>query len=155
MIPDTQMLRKNVWSGLGVTLVTCWLLVWLIPRYGGSGIAFGMHPQRLATLGAWVMLLCAITLTLVSFIQLRKQGVTLFSSPSFAVIWHQLWPFLYVLLFIGLAIYLPLTWLAPFIVGALVMLLGERRWYVVVLSAAVPTAALYLLTVHLMRIGVV
>nr|WP_290826982.1 hypothetical protein [Halomonas sp.] len=149
------MLRKNVWSGLGVTLITCWLLVWLIPRYGGSGMAFGMHPQRLATLGAWVMLVCAVTLTLISFIQLRKQQTPLFASPSFAVIWHQFWPFLYVLFFIGLAIYLPLTWLAPFIVGALVMLLGERRWYVVALVAAVPTLALYLLTVHLMRIGVV
>ena len=155
MMPDTQMLRKNVWSGLGVMLLTCWLLVWLIPRYGGSGIAFGMHPQRLATLGAWVMLVCAIALTLVSFIQLKKQHASLFASPSFSVIWHQLWPFLYVLLFIGLAIYLPLTWLAPFIVGALVILLGERRWYVVTLAAAIPTAALYLLTVHLMRIGVV
>lgn len=118
-------------------------------------MAFGMHPQRLATLGAWVMLLSAIALTLFSVIQLRKQRITLFASPSLAVIWHQLWPFLYVLLFIGLAIYLPLTWLAPFIVGALVMLLGERRWYVVALAAAIPTMALYLLTVHLMRIGVV
>lgn len=118
-------------------------------------MAFGMHPQRLATLGAWVMLLCAIALTLISVIQLRKQRIPLLISPSLAVIWHQLWPFLYALFFIVLAIYLPLTWLAPFIVGALVMLLGERRWYVVALAAAAPTAALYLLTAHLMRIGVV
>jgi len=118
-------------------------------------MAFGMHPQRLATLGAWVMLLCAVALMLISLIQLKKQHISIFTSTSFSVIWHQLWPFLYVLLFILLATYLPLTWLAPFIVGALVMLLGERRWYVVALAAAIPTAALYLLTVHLMRIGVV
>lgn len=155
MTTDIQMRRKNLWSGLGVTLVACWLLVWLIPRYGGSGMAFGMHPQRLATLGAWVMLLCAAALALVSLIQLKKSRAPLFKLPPLSNVWHQSWPFCYVLLFIGLAAFIPLTWLAPFIVGTLVALLGERRWYVILLAAAVPTAALYLLTVHLMRIGVV
>ncbi|MFC7368397.1 MULTISPECIES: hypothetical protein [Vreelandella] len=155
MTPETQMQRKNLWSGLGVTLLSCWLLAWLIPRYGGSGMAFGMHPQRLATLGAWVMLLCAATLAVASFIQLKKQRASLFQLPPLTDAWHQTWPFLYVLFFILLATFLPLTWLAPFILGTLVALLGERRWYVVLLTAAIPTTALYVLTVHLMRIGVV
>lgn len=154
-MPDTQMQRMNVWSGLGVALVACWLLIWLIPRYGGSGIAFGMPPQRLATLGAWVMLLSATALALTSLVQLKKQHVSLVKHVSFANAWHQVWPFLYVLTFIYLANFLPLTWLAPFIVGTLVALLGERRWYVILLAAATPTIALYLLTAHLMRIGVV
>lgn len=118
-------------------------------------MAFGMHPQRLATLGAWVMLLCAATLAIVSLIQLKNSRAPLFKLPPLSNVWHQSWPFGYVLFFIVLAIFLPLTWLAPFIVGTLVALLGERRWYVILLAAAVPTAALYLLTVHLMRIGVV
>lgn len=155
MTTDIQMRRKNLWSGLGVSLFACWLLAWLIPRYGGSGMAFGMHPQRLATLGAWVMLLCAATLAIVSLIQLKNSRTPLCKLPPLSNVWHQSWPFGYVLFFIVLAIFLPLTWLAPFIVGTLVALLGERRWYVILLAAAVPTAALYLLTVHLMRIGVV
>lgn len=118
-------------------------------------MAFGMHPQRLATLGAWVMLLCAATLAVASFIQLKKQRASLFQLPPLTDAWHQTWPFLYVLFFILLATFLPLTWLAPFILGTLVALLGERRWYVVLLTAAIPTTALYVLTVHLMRIGVV
>ncbi|PCF96595.1 hypothetical protein CPA45_06160 [Vreelandella nigrificans] len=155
MTTETQMQRKNLWSGLGVTLLACWLLMWLIPRYGGSGMAFGMHPQRLATLGAWVMLICAAALAIGSLITLRKHRSSLFQLPPLTNVWHQAWPFLYVLFFIVLAIFLPLTWLAPFIVGTLVALLGERRWHVILLAAAIPTAALYLLTVHLMRIGVV
>ncbi|AVI61679.1 hypothetical protein [Halomonas sp. GFAJ-1] len=155
MTTDIAERRKNLWSGLGVTLLSCWLLIWIIPRYGGSGMAFGMHPQRLATLGAWVMLLCAAALAFVSLIQLKKSRAPLFKLPPLSNVWHQSWPFCYVLLFIGLATFIPLTWLAPFIVGTLVALLGERRWYVILLAAAIPTAALYLLTVHLMRIGVV
>lgn len=155
MTTDITERRKNLWSGLAVTLLSCWLLLWLIPRYGGSGMSFGMHPQRLATLGAWVMLLCAALLTLISFIQLKKSRAALVILPQMTAIWHQAWPFLYVLFFIGLAVYVPLTWLAPFIVGTLVALMGERRWHVILLAAALPTAALYLLTVHLMRIGVV
>lgn len=155
MTPEPHLQRKNLWSGLGVTLFASWLLVWLIPRYGGSGIAFGMHPQRLATLGAWVMLLCAAALAVISLIQLKKHRMPLVKRPSITVLWHQAWPFLYVLFFIVLTIFLPLTWLAPFIVGTLVVLLDERRWYVVLLASTIPTAALYLLTVHLMRMGVV
>ncbi|WP_394425791.1 hypothetical protein [Vreelandella stevensii] len=155
MTPDSQLQRRNLWSGIGVTLVACWLLVWLIPRYGGSGMAFGMHPQRLATLGAWVMLICAAILLIVSFIRLKQQRAPLLKRLSLIDLWHQAWPFLYVLLFILLANFIPLTWLAPFIIGCLVALLGERRWYVIALSAAIPTAALYLLTVQLMRIGIV
>ncbi|GGC95175.1 hypothetical protein GCM10011382_27030 [Vreelandella lutescens] len=155
MTPKTQLQRRNVWSGIGVALVAGWLLIWLIPRYGGSGMAFGMHPQRLATLGAWVMLACAATLAVVSFIRLKQQHAPLFQSIPLGALWYQVWPFLYVLLFIILAAYLPLTWLAPFIIGCLLALLGEHRWYVLLGASAIPTAALYLLTVHLMRIGVV
>ncbi|PJX12923.1 hypothetical protein CWI66_15085 [Halomonas sp. 141] len=118
-------------------------------------MAFGMHPQRLATLGAWVMLICAAILLIVSFIRLKQQRAPLLKRLSLINLWYQAWPFLYVLLFILLANFIPLTWLAPFIIGCLVALLGERRWYVIALSAAIPTAALYLLTVQLMRIGIV
>ncbi|MDR5864473.1 hypothetical protein QC758_16075 [Halomonas campisalis] len=151
----TDMPRKNFWSGLGVAALAVMLLTWIIPTYGGSGFAFGMQPQRLATLGAWLILGCSIVLTVVSAIALKRRGESIVATPDLGHLWHQAWPFLYVLGFIVLIDRFPLTWVAPLLIGGLLLLLGERRWYVVVLTAAIPTAGLYGLTAHLMRIGVV
>ncbi|PMR77115.1 hypothetical protein [Billgrantia endophytica] len=147
--------RKNFWSGLGVATVSVVLITWIIPTYGGSGFAFGLPPQLLATLGAWLMLACAAALSIVSFITLKRDGKPLIAFPEFGHFWHQTWPFLYVLAFIVLVDRFPLTWTAPFMIGALLLILGERRWHVVVLSSIIPAAGLYGLTAHLMRIGVV
>ncbi|QJQ94160.1 MULTISPECIES: hypothetical protein [Halomonadaceae] len=149
------MIRMNFWSGLGVSLLALVLLAWIIPLYGGSGAAFGLPPQLLATLGAWLMLGCALALTVLSGIQLRRSQEPLFNMPGAEQLWQLLWPFLYVLTFILLSILLPLTYIAPLLIGALLLILGERRWYVLTLSAMLPTAGLYVLTVYLMRIGVV
>ncbi|MBD3898378.1 hypothetical protein IEI94_21205 [Halomonas sp. ML-15] len=92
---------------------------------------------------------------MLSAIQARRTGETLVNLPSLGDTWHMLWPFLYVLAFIVLIDRFPLTWVAPFLIGLLLMILGERRWYVVGLVSAIPTAGLYVLTAHLMRIGVV
>ena len=151
----TDMPRKNFWSGLGVTALAVALLTWIIPQYGGSGFAFGLQPQRLASLGAWLILICAVTLTLVSAIALKRRGEPFIAFSDAGHLWHLTWPFLYVLGFIALIDRFPLTWIAPAMIGGLLLLLGERRWYVVLLTAAIPTAGLYGLTVHLMRIGVV
>ena len=149
------MIRSNFWSGLATALFAVVLLAWVIPIYGGSGFAIGIQPQRLATLGAWLILGCALALTLLSALQARRAGEPLIKLPRAGDTWHMLWPFLYVLGFIVLIDRFPLTWVAPFLIGLLLMILGERRWYVVGLVSAVPTAGLYVLTVHLMRIGVV
>ena len=150
---ETQ--RKNLWSGIGVTLLAGLLLIWVIPNHGGSGVAFGMHPRRLATLGAWVTLVSAAILSAVALAHLMKHRVPLIVSLDPMALWHQVWPFLYTLCFIGLITFLPLTWLAPFLIGGLLLLLGERRWLVIVLTSTIPAAGLYLLTVYLMRLGVV
>ena len=151
----TAMPRKNFWSGIGVAAVAAIMLAWVIPTYGGSGFAFGLPPQLLATLGAWLMLGCAILLTIVSALSLKRAGEPFIAFPPASHLWHQLWPFLYVLGFIVLIDRFPLTWVAPLLIGGLLLLLGERRWYVVVLTATIPAAGLYGLTAHLMRIGVV
>lgn len=147
--------RKNFWSGLGVSLVALLLITWVIPTWGGRGAAFGLPPQLLATLGAWLMLACAVALTLVSAIALKRNGEPFVALPGLGHLWHQAWPFLYVLAFIVALDRLPLTWVAPALIAGLLLILGERRWHVVALTAAIPTAGLYGLTVHLMRIGVV
>nr|WP_228575815.1 hypothetical protein [Halomonas sp.] len=145
----------NFWSGLGVAAVAVLLLAWIVPTYGGRGFAVGMHPRTLATLGAWVMLVCASVLSLLSAIVLIRQRQPFFRLPEPGHLWHQTWPFLFVLGFIVLVDRFPLTWVAPFLIGSLLVILGERRWYVVVLTAVIPAAGLYGLTAHLMRIGVV
>lgn len=151
----TDMPRKNFWSGVGVAAVAAFLLAWVIPTFGGRGFAIGMPPKALATLGAWLMLGCAGLLILVSAIALKRAREPFFALPSFGHLWHQTWPFLYVLGFILLIDRFPLTWVAPLLIGGLLLLLGERRWHVVLLTATIPAAGLYGLTAHLMRIGVV
>ncbi|KDE39725.1 hypothetical protein ADINL_1765 [Nitrincola lacisaponensis] len=149
------MLRINFWSGLAVTALATALLVWVIPTHGGGGFSFGLPPQLVATIGAWIMLISAVTLVMVSIAQKVRSREPLLQGVDLSGIWHQTWPFLYVLLFICLAIYLPLTWIAPLLIGGLLFILGERRWLVYLLCTLTPTAGLYILTVYLMRIGVV
>lgn len=149
------MLRINFWSGLAVVAFSVTLLVWIIPTFGGGGFSFGLPPQLVATIGAWIMLLSASSLVILSSIALVRSKESLISSVNFNEIWHQVWPFLYVLLFIILAIYLPLTWIAPLLIGGLLFILGEQRWPIYLICTLTPTAGLYILTVYLMRIGVV
>lgn len=149
------MLRINLWSGLAVVLLSINLLVWIIPTYGGGGFSFGLPPQLVATIGTWIMLISASALVVLSAVTLFRNKETPFSTPNLIEIWHQTWPFLYVLLFILLAIYIPLTWIAPLLIGGLLFILGERRWLVYLICTLTPTAGLYVLTVYLMRIGVV
>lgn len=149
------MLRINFWSGLATTAFAVLLLTWVIPQYGGGGFSFGLPPQLVATVGAWVMLLFAALLVVVSCVQLYRSRESVVSWVGLEELWHHVWPFLYVLLFIVLAIYFPLTWIAPFLIGILMFILGERRWLIYLICTGVPTLGLYILTVYLMRIGVV
>lgn len=149
------MLRINLWSGLAVVLLSINLLVWIIPTYGGGGFSFGLPPQLVATIGTWIMLISASALVVLSAATLFRNKEAPFSTPNLIEIWHQTWPFLYVLFFILLAIYIPLTWIAPLLIGGLLFILGERRWLVYLICTLTPTAGLYVLTVYLMRIGVV
>nr|WP_163501239.1 hypothetical protein [Halomonas socia] len=149
------MARMDFWSGAVVSALALALIIWVIPTYGGGGAAFGLPPQLLASLGAWLMLICAAALSLVSAVKLWRAGESPIQLPSGSHLWHMLWPFLYVLGFIFLVDRFPLTWIAPLLIGALLVILGERRWYLVLPVAVVPALGLYVLTAHLMRIGVV
>lgn len=149
------MIRVNFWSGLSLVAFSVLLLTWVIPNYGGGGFSFGLPPQLVATIGAWIMLVSALTLVVVSTLELIKSDDHFFISPDFVSLWHQLWPFVYVLFFIGLASFLPLTWIAPFMIAGLLWILGERRWLVFSICALTPPLGLYILTVYMMKIGVV
>ncbi|WP_089660548.1 hypothetical protein [Franzmannia pantelleriensis] len=149
------MIRMDFWSGLAVSVLALALLTWIIPEYGGSGASFGLPPQLLASLGAWLMLICAAALCAVSAVKLWRIGEPPIRLPGASHLWHLLWPFLYVLGFILLVDRFPLTWVAPLLIGGLLLIFGERRWYLLLPVAVVPALGLYVLTAHLMRIGVV
>lgn len=149
------MLRINFWSGLAVVGFSLALLIWIIPTFGGGGFSFGLPPQLVATIGAWIILISSGFLVAISAITMWRNKTPLIVSINVQEIWHQVWPFLYVLFFIVLAIFLPLTWIAPFLIAGLLFILDERRWLVYLICALTPTAGLYILTVYLMRIGVV
>jgi len=149
------MLRVNFWSGLAVTGISILLLVWVIPTYGGGGFSFGLPPQLVATIGAWIMLISAGVLVTSTFVNMLKQKNPFIVRIDLMDLWHQVWPFCYVLVFICLAIYFPLTWIAPFLIAGLLLILGERRWPVYLFCSMAPTVGLYILTVYMMRIGVV
>ncbi len=155
MTANPEMIRKNFWSGLGVAAVAALLLAWVVPTWGGRGFAVGMQPRTLATLGAWVMLICALLLSLVSAVALMRARQPFAARPDLLGLWHQFWPFVYVLAFIVAIDRLPLTWVAPALIAGLLLILGERRWLVLLLTSTIPTGCLYVLTAHLMRIGVV
>lgn len=149
------MMRINFWSGLATTVFSVLLLTWVIPQYGGGGFSFGLPPQLVASIGAWVILLFAGLLVVTSLINMKKAKEPVIVGVSLAELWHHVWPFLYVLIFICLAIFFPLTWIAPFLIGFLLFILGERRWTIYLICTGLPTLGLYILTVYLMRIGVV
>lgn len=147
--------RTNLWTGITCVAFAVTLLVWIIPEYGGGGFAFGLPPQLVATIGAWVMLVFAAGLAVQSLVALLRQGAPLVLLPGLSALWHHVWPFVYVLAFIVAAAFLPLTWIAPLLIGCLLFMLGERRWPVFLVATLAPTAGLYVLTVYLMKIGVV
>ncbi|MFN3984384.1 MAG: hypothetical protein ACK4KV_02790 [Rhodocyclaceae bacterium] len=148
-------MRINLWTGVVCVVFAVTLLAWVVPEHGGGGFAYGLPPQLVATIGAWVMLVFALGLTLQSLIGLLRLRAPLVVVPGLGALWHHIWPFAYVLAFIVAAAYLPLTWIAPLLIGCLLFMLGERRWPVLVLATLGPTAGLYVLTVYLMKIGVV
>lgn len=147
--------KTNFWTGTFSAIFALTLLLWVIPKYGGGGFSHGLPPQLVATIGAWVMLIFALSLCVQSLIVLVRTRVKLATVPAIGEIWRQVWPFLYTLFFIIAATKLPLTWIGPALIFGLLLILGERRWLVLLLTSVLPSIALYVLTVYLMKIGVV
>lgn len=147
--------RERFWSGGLVALFSILLLAWVIPEYGGRGATFGMPPQLLPSIAAWVILAASVVVLLQGVVGMARSGEPLLDRPSWGTIWGGLWPFLYVIGVILVVSRVKITYAGPFIVGILLVLLGERRWYVILPCSLGPSVFLYLLSVYLMRVGVV
>lgn len=147
--------KSSFWSGVVVMAVAILALVWLIPGYAGAPSRRGMPPDLLPRIGAWLMLLSGAGVTIVSGLRATRTGGLLPTGFPARELWASAWPFLYVAAAIVAMTQVKITWLGgPMILG-LLLLLGERRPLVLAICAAAPVGMLYVLSVHLMRIGVV
>jgi hypothetical protein len=78
---------------------------------------------------------------------------------SFEIDWRALgwsaWPFLYVAVAIYFLTFLKISHFGAPMIAGMLFLLGERRWYIILGCSVAPVVLLYILSVYLMRVGVV
>ncbi|TVS00552.1 MAG: hypothetical protein EA407_14350 [Rhodobacteraceae bacterium] len=150
------MQRSDFWSGLAVVAFGLLALFWMIPNYAGSNPFAQMPPGLVPSIGAWFMVICGGIVAAKSLIQMIAARIPPFVGDLHwdAVAWAA-WPFAYVAVAIWFMTFIKLTWFGPFLIGGMLFLLGERRWYMLLGCSIVPVVLLYILSVYLMRVGVV
>lgn len=148
--------RADFWSGLVVAAFGLLALVWMIPNYAGSNPFAQMPPDLVPSIAAWIMVVCGLAVAAGGLVRmLRARILPVSGSIDWPSLGWTLWPFLYVGAAIWLLTFVKITWLGPFLIAGMLVLLGERRWWMIVGCSLVPVALLYALSVYLMRIGVV
>jgi len=148
--------RQSFWSGIIVVGFALLALYWVIPVYAGRAMVRGMPPDLLPRIAAWIMLISGVIVVANAVVQMRRTGEAFTSTQ---VDWGSLgwsaWPFVYVAFAVWLATMFKVTYIGAPIIAGMLILLGERRWQVVIPCAIGPPVALYILSVYMMRIGVV
>jgi hypothetical protein len=148
--------RSDFWSGLAVAALGALALVWMIPNYAGTNPFAQMPPGLVPSIAAWLMVVCGAIIAAGGLLRMIQAGMSpLANEINWAAIGWAAWPFLYVAVAISFMTFVKITWLGPFVIGGMLVLLGERRWYMLLGCSVVPVALLYALSVYLMRIGVV
>ena len=150
------MVRQDFWSGIVVAGFGLLALVWVIPNYAGSNPFAQMPPGLVPSIAAWLMLVCGAIVAGGAVIRMRREGQGF--APT-AIDWGglgwALWPFLYVAVAIWFMSFIKITWFGAPLIAGMLILLGERRWHVILGCAVAPVVLLYILSVYMMRIGVV
>lgn len=154
------MSRTDLWSGLVVVAIGALSLVWLLPTYGGQSFGRGLSPQFMPSIGAWAMLICGLLLVSQSFLRLRRGESAEAADPATDMnalrrLLFTTWPLAYVAAAILAIVEIGLIYSGPFLIALLLILIGERRPVIVLLAALIPPAIIYVLAVHLMRIGII
>ena len=149
--------RSDFWSGLVVAAFGVLALVWAIPNYAGSNPFAQMPPELVPSIAAWVMVVCGGVVAAGGLVRLlRERLAPVTAEIDWRGVGWSLWPFLYVGAVIWvMSLGVKITWMGPFLIAGMLVLLGERRWWMVLGCSVVPVALLYVLSVYLMRIGVV
>lgn len=148
--------RSDFWSGLAVVAFGLLALLWMIPNYAGTNPFAQMPPGLVPSIAAWLMIVCGGIVSVGGLIRLLQDRVAPFSADlDWRAIGWTAWPFLYVAAAIWVMSFVKITWLGAFLIGGMLLLLGERRWWMILGCSVAPVAVLYVLSVYLMRIGVV
>lgn len=150
------MVRKNFWSGIAVASFAVLALTWIIPNYAGTNPFAQMPPDLVPSIAAWIMLICGVIITSGAVIEMIRSGQQPITTDiDWLGLGWALWPFVYV----GVAVYFlslfKITYIGIPLIAGLLLLLGERRWYMLLGCSVVPIFLLYVLSVYMMRIGVV
>lgn len=150
------MQKHSFWSGLFVFGFALLALLWIIPNYAGTSIMAGMPPDLLPRLAAWLMAISSLCVVLIAAWRMYRTGESLVSID---IDWPSLgwvaWPFFYVVVSVYLLTLFKITYVGAPIIAGMLLLYGERRWTILVVCSVAPVVLLYLLSVYLMRVGVV
>ncbi|MDD7973085.1 hypothetical protein [Roseinatronobacter alkalisoli] len=148
--------RSDFWSGLVVAAFGLLALLWMIPNYAGSNPFAQMPPELVPGIGAWLMVLCGTIIAAKGLFQMVRARIGPVTADLHwgAVAWAA-WPFAYVAVAIWFMSFIKITWFGAFLIGGMLILLGERRWYIILGCSVVPVVLLYILSVYMMRVGVV
>lgn len=148
--------RSDFWSGLVVAGFGLVALLWMIPNYAGTNPFAQMPPGLVPSIAAWIMIICGGVVAVGGMIRLLRDGLLPVTREFnwVAIAWAA-WPFVYVGVAIWFMTFFKITWLGAFVIAGMLVLLGERRWYMIIGCSAVPPALLYFLSVYMMRVGVV
>ena len=148
--------RSDFWSGLVVAAFGLIALLWLIPNYAGSNPFAQMPPGLVPSIAAWIMLICGGFVAAGGALgMLRDRMAPVTRDIDWAGLGWAAWPFVFVAVAIWFMSFIKITWFGAFMIGGMLILLGERRWWMVLGCSVVPVALLYVLSVYLMRVGVV
>jgi hypothetical protein len=148
--------RSDFWSGIGVAAFGLLALLWMIPNYAGTNPFAQMPPGLVPSIAAWIMIVCGTIVAAGGMIGMLRDGASPVSADiNWRAIGWTAWPFLYVGAAIWVMSFVKITWFGAFLIGGMLFLLGERRWWMILGCSVVPVALLYVLSVYLMRVGVV
>ncbi len=148
--------RSDFWSGLVVTGFGVLALGWMIPGYAGVNPFAQMPPSLVPSIGAWIMVVFGGIATLSALGRMIAARQTLLTREiDWRAVGWVVWPFVYVAAGVWVMLYVKITWVGGFFIAGMLVLLGERRWWMILLCSAAPVGLLYILSVYLMRVGVV
>jgi hypothetical protein len=148
--------RASFWSGLVVIGFAVLALVWIIPGYAGANPLAQMPPDLVPRIAAWLMLVSGLFIVAGAVAEMVRGGESLIPARlDWVAVGWALWPFLYVAAAIWLLTMFRITYVGAPLIAGMLLLYGERRWLLILGCSVVPVALLYLLSVYLMRVGVV
>ncbi|MCC5958259.1 MAG: hypothetical protein JJU08_02840 [Rhodobacteraceae bacterium] len=148
--------RSDFWSGLAVAGFGLLALLWMIPNYAGSNPFAQMPPELVPGIGAWLMLVCGGIVAVKGLVQILRERISFVTTEfNWAAVGWAAWPFVYVAVAIWFMSFIKITWFGAFLIAGMLLLLGERRWYMILGCSVVPVVLLYVLSVYMMRVGVV